>query len=71
LQGRTQVEIGQRLGIHQTTVHKTISGVIDYKNGGACYGGAIKKLRKMCLRDDRVLAILRRMEEVRVEESDI
>lgn len=70
LQGKTQVEIGHKLGIHQTTVHKTISGVIDYKNGGACYGGAIKKLRKMCLRDERVLTILKKIEEVRAEEGD-
>jgi DNA-binding CsgD family transcriptional regulator len=70
LQGKTQVEIGQKLGIHQTTVHKTISGNIDYNNGGACYGGAIKKLRKMCLRDEHVLALLKRIEEVRLEEGD-
>lgn len=70
LQGKTQVEIGQKLGIHQTTVHKTISGNIDYNNNGACYGGAIKKLRKMCFRDEKVIAILRRIEEVRAEEGD-
>jgi len=69
LQGKTQVEIGQKLGIHQTTVHKTISGNIDYNNNGACYGGAIKKLRKMCFRDERILAILKHIEEVRAEEG--
>jgi DNA-directed RNA polymerase specialized sigma24 family protein len=69
LQGKTQVEIGQKLGIHQTTVHKTISGNIDYNNGGACYGGAIKKLRKMCFKDERVLSLLKRIEEVRAEEG--
>jgi DNA-directed RNA polymerase specialized sigma subunit len=70
LQGKTQMEIGQKLGIHQTTVCKTISGNIDYNNGGACYGGAIKKLRKMCFKDERVLAILKHIEEVRAEESE-
>lgn len=70
LQGKTQVEIGQKLGIKQPTVHNAINGVIDYKNGGARYGGAIKKLRKMCLKDGRVLAILRRIEEIRAEEGD-
>lgn len=69
LQGKTQVEIGQKLGIHQVTVHNTIRGIIDYNNGGARYGGAIKKLRKMCFRDERVLAILKRIEEVRAEED--
>lgn len=70
LQGKTQIEIGQKLGIHQTTVHKTISGNIDYNNGKACYGGAIKKLRKMCLKDERVLALLKHIEEVRLEEEE-
>lgn len=70
LQGKTQVEIGQKLGIHQTTVHKTISGVIDYKNGGACYGGAIKKLRKLCLKDEKILIILKKIEEAYTEEND-
>jgi len=70
LQGKTQVEIGQKLGIKQPTVHNAINGVIDYKNGGAKYGGAIKKLRKMCLKDERVLSILKRIEEIRSEEGD-
>jgi len=70
LQGKTQVEIGRKLGIHQTTVHNTISGVIDYKQGGSRYGGLVKKLRKLCFKDERVLAILKRIEEVRVEEGD-
>jgi RNA polymerase sigma factor (sigma-70 family) len=69
LQGKTQVEIGRKLGISQPTVHNTISGVIDYKNGGARYGGLIKKLQKICLKDGRVLAILKRIEEVRSEEE--
>ena len=54
LKGLTQVEIADLLGIHQTTVHKTISGNIDYKNGEARYGGAIKKLQKACQKDDKI-----------------
>jgi DNA-directed RNA polymerase specialized sigma24 family protein len=70
LQGKTQVEIGNKLGIKQPTVHNAINGVIDYKNGGARYGGAIKKLRKMCDRDERVQAILKRISEIRISEGD-
>jgi len=67
LEGHTQVEIADFLGIHQTTVHKTISGNIDYKNNAAKYGGAIKKLRKACLKDQRVLTILKRISEAKAE----
>jgi DNA-binding NarL/FixJ family response regulator len=67
LQGKTQVEIGRALGIHQTTVHKTISGVIDYKNGATCYGGAVRKLKKICLKDERILNILKQISDLYVD----
>jgi len=70
LEGKTQVEIAEMLGIHQTTVHKTLSGNIDYKNGEARYGGAIKKLKKMCSKDERVIAILQQIEEARSREGE-
>ncbi len=67
LNGLTQVEIAEALGIHQTTVHKTISGNIDYKNGEARYGGAIKKLQKACIRDDKIKDLLKRIEDARIK----
>lgn len=70
LQGYTQVEIADMLGIHQTTVHKTLSGNIDYKNGEARYGGAIKKLKKACSKDPKVSEILRKIEETRIKENE-
>ena len=70
MQGKTQVEIAELLHIHQTTVHKTLSGNIDYKNKRAKYGGAIKKLKKMCSRDERILNILKKIEEARLREED-
>jgi len=70
LQGRTQMEIGQRLGISQPTVHNTINGSISYENEEARYGGAIKKLRKACFGDERVLEILKQMTAIRVEEGE-
>lgn len=44
----TQTDIAKELGLCQPTVHKVIHGNIDYQNQGKRYGGAIKKLRKLC-----------------------
>lgn len=68
LMGKTQIQIAEELGVHQTTVHKLISGNIDYKNGKKRYGGAIKKLRKLCDRDENIQLILEEMEELRTHE---
>jgi predicted XRE-type DNA-binding protein len=65
LQGKTQIQIAEQLGIHQTTVHKLIQGNIDYSNGKKRYGGAIKKLKKLCAKDDKVLKILEEMRQIR------
>jgi DNA-binding CsgD family transcriptional regulator len=70
LDGRTQIQIAEALGICQTTVHKTLRGNIDYKNGAARYGGAIKKLKKLCSKDKQVLDILRKINNVREKESN-
>lgn len=70
LEGRTQVEIAGMLGLCQPTIHKTIHGNIDYGNNEARYGGALKKLRKMCAKDERVLEILGQIAEVRAREAE-
>ncbi len=67
LQGKTQIQIADQLGIHQTTVHKLLMGNIDYANGKKRYGGAIKKLKKICKKDEQVLSILREMDELRAK----
>lgn len=67
LQGKTQIQIASQLGIHQTTVHKLLMGNIDYANGKKRYGGAIKKLKKICAKDEKVLDILEEMEELRAK----
>ncbi len=69
LEGKTQIQIADELGIHQTTVHKLLMGNIDYANGKKRYGGAIKKLRKMCYRDTTVIKILGEMSELRAEDT--
>lgn len=67
LEGKTQIQIADQLGIHQTTVHKLLMGNIDYANGKKRYGGAIKKLKKLCAKDERILEILDSMEELRAK----
>lgn len=68
LQGKTQTQIAEDLGIHQTTVHKLLMGNIDYANGKKRYGGAIKKLKKLCAEDERILEILNKIEELRTHD---
>ena len=68
LQGKTQIQIAEQLSIHQTTVHKLLMGNIDYANGKKRYGGAIKKLTKICFKDEKILNILAEMEELRAKD---
>jgi predicted XRE-type DNA-binding protein len=70
LQGKTQIQIAEQLGIHQTTVHKLLMGNIDYANGKKRYGGAIKKLKKICYKDEKILEILGEMESVRAKDDE-
>lgn len=65
LEGKTQIQIAEQLGIHQTTVHKLLSGNIDYANGKKRYGGAVKKLKKICDKDNKVINILQQMESLK------
>jgi len=66
LQGKTQIQIAEELGVHQTTVHKTICGNWDYrKEKKKKYGGAITKLRKICKKTPRVQEILEQMDELK------
>lgn len=70
LEGKTQIQIAEQLGIHQTTVHKLLQGNIDYRNDAKKrYGGAVKKLKKLCAKNARILEILNKMEELRTRNS--
>jgi DNA-binding CsgD family transcriptional regulator len=69
LKDLTQIQIAEKLGIHQTTVHKLLMGNIDYANGKKRYGGAIKKLKKICAKDDKIVEILEEMERLRAKDS--
>ncbi len=63
MEGKTQNEISNELGRHQTAIHKTLKGNIDYGNNGKRYGGALKKIRKLCQKNEKVKNILIRMRE--------
>jgi len=64
LKGKTQNEIANKLGINQTSVHKVIRGNIDYKNGKKRYGGAFKKLKKLCQNDEKIQGILEEIKDL-------
>lgn len=68
LEGKTQIQIADELGIHQTTVHKLLMGNIDYSNGKKRYGGAIKKLKKLCIKDKDIQEILIEMDDLRAQD---
>ncbi len=69
LTGKTQNEIAEHLGITQSAVHKAMHGNIDYKNNKKRYGGIIKKLKKICTNNLKIVNILKEIDEIK--NSDI
>ena len=63
IEGKTQNEISCELGKHQTTIHKILQGNIDYNNKKKRYGGAIKKIKKLCNNNVKIQKILSKMKE--------
>jgi len=63
VEGKTQNEISNELGKHQTTIHKILQGNIDYNNQKKRYGGAIKKIKKLCESNEKIQDILAKMRE--------
>ena len=61
-EGKTQDEISVELGRDQSTIHKTLRGNVDYNNQKKRYGGAIKKIKRLCAKNDKINNILARME---------
>jgi len=64
---KTQMEVADSLGLCQTTIHKILKGNIDYANGRKRYGGALKKLKKLCDSDLEIQNILNKIQEIRAE----
>lgn len=71
LEGKTQNEISIELGKHQTTIHKILQGNIDYNNQKKRYGGALKKIRKLCANNRKIQDILIKMREQHKDVSEI
>jgi predicted DNA-binding protein YlxM (UPF0122 family) len=67
---RTQMEMADKLGLCQTTIHKILKGNIDYSNGGKLYVGAEKKLKKLCKNNPEIQDILDRMKQIMLELTD-
>lgn len=67
---RTQMEVADSLGLCQTTIHKILKGNIDYSNGGKRYGGALKKLRKLCSSDPDIQEIVIRITQLKMDLAD-
>lgn len=63
LEGKTQNEISEELGKHQTTIHKILQGNIDYNNNKKRYGGALKKIRKLCANNEKIQKLLSKLKE--------
>ena len=64
---KTQMEVADSLGLCQTTIHKILKGNLDYSNGGKRYGGALKKLKKLCAANPDIQRIIDRITELKVE----
>lgn len=62
---KTQMEVAYLLGLCQTTIHKLIAGNLDYANGGKRYGGALKKIKKLCQKDPEIAMIIDRIADLR------
>tara|TARA_R110002110_G_scaffold25015_2_gene93007 strand:+ start:677 stop:1114 length:438 start_codon:yes stop_codon:yes gene_type:complete len=65
LTGKTQNDIAEHLGITQSAVHKAMHGNIDYKNNKKRYGGIIKKLKKICTNNPRIVRILKEIDQIK------
>lgn len=67
LEGKTQNEISTILGRNQSTVSKALQGNIDYRNRRRRYGGALKKIRKLCANNQKIKDLLLKMREKQQE----
>lgn len=63
--GYTQMEIAKMLNVNQSSINKSLSGNVDYKNGKKIYGGARKKILKIVEHDEKIKEILQKMTDCR------
>ena len=63
----TQTEVAKELGLCQPTIHKLIAGNIDYFHNKKRYGGAIKKIQKLCDKSPDIIRILAEIDMLKQE----
>lgn len=62
LEGKTQQKVAEEIDRNQCTVAKTIIGV-GVANGKK-YGGAMKKIKKLCAKNEKIAEILKKMRDL-------
>lgn len=67
---KTQMEVADLLGKCQTTIHKILRGNVDYLHGAKRYGGALKKINKICHTDPEIKDTLDRIANLKLELSE-
>jgi DNA-directed RNA polymerase specialized sigma24 family protein len=67
---KTQMEVADLLGKCQTTIHKILRGNVDYLHGAKRYGGALKKINKICNTDPDIKQTLDRIAQIKLELSE-
>lgn len=65
---KTQLEIAHLLGVNQSCITKSITGSHIYKTKKAPHkiGGAIRKLKKICYKNEKILNILNEITELKI-----
>lgn len=66
-EGYTQMEIATLLDVNQSSINKSLNGNVDYKNGKKLYGGCKKKIKKSLDSNKKIIELLRKMSELRVQ----
>jgi predicted DNA-binding protein YlxM (UPF0122 family) len=69
MENYTQQEIAKKLNVNQSSITKSLNGNVDYKNGKKVYGGIKLKLIKAVEKDQRVQDILKRISEIRDDDT--
>jgi predicted transcriptional regulator len=65
-EGYTQMEIAKMLNVNQSSITKSLNGNVDYKHGNRkTYGGTKRKLNKIIDNDEKILNILKQINEKR------
>lgn len=63
----TQMELAHELGLCQPSIHKSLLGNISYGESKKRYGGAIKKMQKICDEDPEIQGIINKIDKMKKE----